>query len=525
MKKAKLFPAILVLICFLLLLSSCAGRKSLSFDKVYNTKTFVYEDTSPSFTNAEKLSFDGYDAKKVVNNMLLFQKDRSYRVYNATTGKTLYEYDADFDESVFIKGHNYADRFFVFWVQIQKPEAASEGIGHSTVLYDHNGSEIAKADSEIIPVFSADLIYFDGICYRVHEDGTVENAFAYSTLAEYPQPHTATKKYYYSGNNKTGFRVFDKELNLVSSYAYPSYVKYSNSNTVFPHTAILNNGNVLIQYALAEPDSAKQYDYIDEDGAKYSLISKIFNVENGTEKEVDLNYVLVGGSSRAEGFFEPDSNFEKKYHKSIDNVVLAYEIKDGRVDRQVVSFSVNNNGKIKAVLSETFPEESAGMYLQPVAPNRYTNSTRLDEKMLLDEKGNIIASVDKATVYEGYIYGDGKIFDFDMKVICDIKEKDLELVATLNRCAVLQSDDAYHLMVNGEVSHFMDRSDAISIQALGWRDGFVIVDHSQETPHYTYYNDLGEKFFSSDKKLTLFCSANGSAIFVEEGTNNYYRFY
>ena len=524
MKKAKLFPAILVLICFLLLFPSCAGRKSLSFDKVYNTKTFVYEDTSPSFTNAEKLSFDGYEAKKVVNNMLLFQKDRSYHVYNATTGKTLYEYDADFDETVFIKGHNYADRFFVFWVQIQTYESVTDGFDCFVTLYDHNGNEIAKADRETAPVFSADLIYFDGICYRVHEDGTVENAFAYSSLADYPQPYTVTEKYYYS-EQKTGFRVFDKELNLVSSYVYPSYADYSNSNIIFPHSAILNNGNVLIQYALAEPDSAKTYDYIDENGVKHSLVSKIFNVKNGTEKEVDLNYVLVGGSSRAEGFFEPDSNFEKKYHKSIDNVVLAYEIKDGRIDRKMVSCSVNNNGKIKAVLSETFPEESAGMYLQPVAPNRYTNSTRLDEKVLLDEKGNIIASVDKATVCEGYIYGDGKIFDFDMEVICDIKEKKLELVATLNRCAVLQSDDAYYLMVNGEVTHFMDCSDAISIQALGWRDGFIIIDTSKGTPQYTYYNDLGEKFFSSDKKLTLFCSANGSAIFVEEGTNNYYRFY
>jgi hypothetical protein len=112
-----------------------------------------------------------------------------------------------------------------------------------------------------------------------------------------------------------------------------------------------------------------------------------------------------------------------------------------------------------------------------------------------------------------------------MKVICDTKEKDLELVATLNRCAVLQSDDAYYLMVNGEVSHFMDRSDAISVQALGWRDGFIIMDTSQEKPQYTYYNDLGEKFFSSDKKLVVFYSANGGSIYVEEGTSNYYRFY
>ena len=524
MKRTKRFSAVLILICFLLLLSSCAGRKSLSFDQVYNVKTFVYEDTTPSFTHAEKLSFDGYEAKSVVNNMLLFQKDRSYRVYNATTGKTLYSYDADYDETVSIMGYNYVGHFFVFWVQIQKPEAAPEGIDHSTVLYDYNGNEIAKADSETTPIFSADLIYFDGICYRVHEDGTVENAFAYSSLAEYPQPYTVTDQYYYS-QQKTGFRVFDKELNLVSSYVYPSYADYSNSKIVFPNTAILNNGNILIQYALAEPDSAKEYDFIDENGVKHSLVSKIFNVKNGTEKEVDLNYVLVGGFSRAEGFFEPDSHFEKKYHKNIKNIVLAYEIKDGRVDYKTVSFSVNNNGKIKAVLSETFPEESVGMYLQPVAPNRYTNSTRLDEKMLLDEKGNIIASVDKATVYEGYIYGDGKIFDFDMKVICDIKEKDLELVATLNRCVVLQSDDAYYLMVNGEVSHFMDRSDAISVQALGWRDGFIIMDTSQEKPQYTYYNDLGEKFFSSDKKLVVFCSANGSSIYVEEGANRYYRFY
>ena len=201
MKHTKRFSAILILTCFLLLLSSCTARKSLSFDRVYNVKTFVYEDTTPSFTHAEKLSFDGYEAKKVVNNMLLFQKERSYRVYNVTTGKTLYSYDADYDETVSVKGHNYTGHFFVFWVQIETHESVTEGFDYSVVLYDYNGNEIAKADSETAPVFSADLIYFDGICYRVHEDGTVENAFAYSSLAEYPQPSTATKKYYYSGNN------------------------------------------------------------------------------------------------------------------------------------------------------------------------------------------------------------------------------------------------------------------------------------------------------------------------------------
>ena len=77
-----------------------------------------------------------------------------------------------------------------------------------------------------------------------------------------------------------------------------------------------------------------------------------------------------------------------------------------------------------------------------VAPNRYTVKNYLNQTILLNEKGEEIGDVSKVETFKkSYMVVDGKLFNYDLKMIYDYKEAELAQYKLYDNCAIFMNED------------------------------------------------------------------------------------
>ncbi len=503
MRKAKILALVLALLMVAAVFAACG--KSNSPDGVLAN----YVDKTPTFTSATKLEVGGKIG--AVKGCLARMTDATAdgktitRVFDLKESKTVLELTdtdtlthvvelAEVGESVVIKV------YLNDMTDAQKPKNVIS-------LYDKEGTKIVESDKLTQSEFYsfADLIVFGESVYRVADNGGISLAFEHKKYeGALPTISYYTDNYYFAVNYDEVVRLtaYDKEMNLLSIYVAPSYAQSYNF-------FVMSNGNIFVQYRVALPDDARNYD-IYNGTTKYELVTAIVDPDDGDADEIDFEYVVVLGYSRATA----RDYFERVcYADSIENVARCYPITDKRVNTDLISTEllvISNNGRVKGDLLSMIPNQvlSDDSYGERLSEDLFRVINASSERVLIDASGEVVANIgynDVSDYNELYLVMGNVIYDHDMNKLLDLEEKGMTIETTLERSFILIDKDGNFYHFNGTAEPVLiDGDDKTEIFYFGNRI-FVakkIADDGKVT--YTYYNDLGAAVLSDSEILLTY---------------------
>ena len=549
----KKFLMIVSILCALLLLASCSA-KDMNAEEFF--EGFEYEDEYPTLQSSRELKalsdlickntssndqFTLYvgDAWGALNCGILVLEDvpdddeaMTY-FYNVNTDKILSNLTVESDKLLSYDAQKIGDTVFIY-VQ----EQLEDEDGSLVKLYKADGTFV---DSEKVGSlssirqyygyqnYSVDLLPFNGKIYRVDESGSL------STLVDNPffgtLPYLVkSDNYYYSFpeieyddvsgewyyNSSCEITVYDRSLNTVLYWDLPAN-RYDVRSV-----NVLSSEKILVQYLDLLPDKAKEYD-IFEDTEKYDLVSIIIDVETGKEKRVDLDYLVVGVSTRG-----TDSNYFEGISERIDNYASLNYIEDNKIlDARYVKADLDSNDasidflimpefdSVPAVIANGYYvccDYAGDFYLYDSNFDKVAKVNDLDNSFYIDLKyhGN--------NNNEKYILSDDKIFDYEMNLVYYMGENDMKLakitppnetIPGLNGSSIVILGKNYSgLMahnailskeVDGETEYYLF-SDGKTVAIDGelceiYKQYYVTkeLNEKSNTYDYTYYNEYGTK--------------------------------
>lgn len=500
--KKKLLVLVAMLLCIVTVLSACG--ETVRFKKIVADE---YVDQNPTLTKAEAVTLTG-DVQGSQEDLLLFggmnDDDKYvYTVYNMAENKVVWTATASETTSyaVELQDGYYDD---VAWFTVTTTVDGDEEDTFTTDVYDQKGNKVVSFDPEEVAMETIiDLILVDTKAYRIAEDGTIAEAFEVNALSVLPEVEFKAGEYYFASEDEM-IACYDAELNITCYYEMPAYATMLTG-------AVLNNGNVLVQFKAAAAWDAEDYSYITNDGTKVVLTSLLINPKNGKVKELDLDFIVLYGASRSLSFDSDLVDFDMLNEK-IENVALVSYIVDERLVGPETAYSesalfstntsfikLSNKGKDQGKLDETIVAQA--LLPQQVAENRWVVYSINEQLFLLDEKGKVLAeisNVDEANA--AYIVGeDGKLYNWNLEMVYDFDDKDLEVEDMTNRGVFFVDEDGVvTLFANGE-SKTIVAKDA-DREVIEVNDNYFIVeDNSGDDTKYEIYNDVGTLLYTVEK--------------------------
>lgn len=529
MKKSRLIVLLSLVLCVATLFAAC-GKGGPELEDIYNMDEIAYEDENIVPTKAEALTdYAGASATALGNGKIVkFVEGSTIALYDVVANKKIWT--ATETETVTYPTITplVLDADNEIFCVVEKTKGAEEDT-YKTILLDQTGAQIATADKQAAPTLMLDLINFDKVLYRIADDGKIAKAFDYNTVAGMPTVKSYNGTYYYGDVSKS-ITVYDANLKLVAAYQYPSY---ANSVTAF----VTNEGNIMFQYSIQLPDDAVDYTYLNGT-KKMQLVSGLYDVEKMEVEELDLEYQIVAGISRsvksAYGVATMDEYIEK-----YEQIVMAYDIVDERINTTTAAvklYAVNGEGKVKATINELIMAQGLNEPVA-VAPNRYTVKNYLNQTILLNEKGEEIGDVSKVETFKkSYMVVDGKLFNYDLKMIYDYKEAELAQYKLYDNCAIFMNEDGeYFLFKDGAATKIIEKpaEGATTFKSITANDNYyvitvVTVGENETVTTYEYYNVNGVKIdVPSQKFVELISTYDGYVLargLDKDGKNVFYRF-
>ena len=501
LKMKKIILVFALLLCVVFACTSCGSDMSPA--DLYKNEAF---EETPTLTTATSISAlrDFNYKNKSLNYLLLFTDEEGdyYKVYNIETGSVILSFDTeDTEVELFsVKG--------IPFIQVVK-SGEDEEDKDITTIYDANGMTIASAsDYDAIYVdIAADLIEFDNVIYRVDAEGFAEE-LCDSTFFDLPSIDFMTENHYFCIDEEE-FSVYDNELNLV--YFWENV----NDNAEEIKINVLSDKTVLVQFFENIPQDTVEFDVF-TDGTKYNLASIVINVKNGKEKNVDLDYVVKGvyyiadeiGSYGYEQF---------EYPKSIDVIASIVYIENQTIlGQEVIVTLKTGNAKIDKTIAAEYDS-----YIR-IAEDLWILTYKNGDKVLADDKGDVIAKFDDYSKFTGrYIIANGKIYDFELTELYNLKANDMTVSATLANNIILSDDE-------GEKFLFTGSSSLTSIDDFHSYEGQYYV--TEDDGEYTFYNEEGARITSQDltEFKKIYTNRDASTIifqFVDDESEiSYYAF-
>ena len=524
MKKFKLTLMVLLLLAMVLVLVSCGAR---SFDDLVD-EDYEPVDTDPAYTTVNEVStLADLDAAQQAGDLQLFSKTdpatglAKYVVYDVANNKIVWQKEETNSESAtarsrvsFTVSFNVLKDASYFTVtQTTISQTLEDGIAIKTdtaktvSVYAFDGTtytELVKADEPKQEICTTqDLLYFEGKCYRADESGKIAYAFDYSTFVKSPTLSQSTAEYYIE---RTGniWIVYDKSLNRLNAYELPSYADVSYSRVL--------GDKLFVQYGIKEDMYSTDYQVLTENNEKYTFYTLLVDLEKGKEKEIDTEY-LVGGTMIA----STSASWEKYGFKDMDGkdiaIVRVYEIVDKRINRAQLATQlavVDAKGNIKIL---EMPFDMPVDDIEPVAKGIWLVETIDDREYLIDADGKVKGEITQAALDDAsFVVANGKLYDFDLNVVYDFEEEELEYsFGTSKSIFFANEDDELILYTAGQKTTLITKRDAekgireYSEAYSSLENGyFVIVDESDEdNTKYEIYNIAG-KLLKTISRTTQF---------------------
>ena len=512
----RLITLICLSVCFVVLLTSCAGKKN--FDKVYKDYEWV-DEYAEALSGVDKISgLKDYEVVTTGGSLVEFENDDdSAKVYNVATGEVIYDFNSsDVDAFGFFQIFG-KDFFYIV------REFDGEDYDYRTAFYNERGVEIANVEGE----YDADdvrkcqdLFQIDDKVYRVYDDGSVNTVVAdnpfFGTLPEFDYK---TADYYYVFYSDS-FAAYDYNLEQVA------YWEAASEEYEVRSINLLSEDRVLVQTERELPDSEKKYDYVYE-GTKYEFKSYIINVKKNNAKEVALDYVVeeVKPANVAKPYgSDPDS-------LGLDNYAKVYMIEDKVVktaESELVYADLNGKtGKIKSILFADIDGT-----VTPIAADRFLYRNYSGETYLMDESGEIISRFSRSAVSatnEKFIKVGDKLYNFDLQLVRDLEYSDKAIYGLLAHTALLKAtetnDDNYYnyyvLSENGEDVKLK------GMYVSNDKDYIITYDADGSDVFYYVYDEYGTqiKKFSETSGVRVVASYEGTYVLAVTNADNEVEYY
>lgn len=520
--KKNILVLLALLLCMCTLMVSCMESGEIKFKDLVEADS--YTSDLKTYTSATKLSVEG-ECIDHAGDLASFVKTgttglATYSVYNLATGAVVYTAEAaemTVADGITVKSYEITLRETnkVSWFFVRENTVTTKSDELGTViasavvtLYRADGTVIADASAKNISDFDIDiptikphfgtsvtndieepramedLIFFDSVFYRVSTDGKIEKLLEYNSLRACPYIIFSNENYYYGGYDDECLWVFDKELNPLSSYCPPDYAMGSDASF-----AILDNGNIFVQYIIACNDNSDDYTFYDEEGDKFLVSSLIVDAKTGDKKEVELDFVV-------EEIYFMDEEFP--FGDKVKNFAEIYYIENERVDYSdfaCVYASLDNNAQVDKVINGYVPGKISDMDM--VANNRWIIGNTGGQVFLLNEKGDILGEISNADITgDMYLVNDGKVYNWDLGLVVDLEEKNAVEYRITNSLIMYET-------VDGEIKAFVDGAEK-TIVAKGEKKtldyiydvGFVLVDEEKPS-EILIYNDKAELIYTA----------------------------
>ena len=509
--KKKLLVLVAMLLCVVTVLASCAS--SMKFGKIVGDGT--YNDENPTLTTSAKLDVKGeyssalskgdlavfvdYDSEKMLN---------TYTIYNVATGATVWTAAETKSESATVTTtvrYNVVinDQWDTNWFKVTtvtttvtvSENDVDTDVKNDLKYYSVAGTEFAAlADYEDQDLATAwtmqDLICLDNKVYRIADDATIAYAFDWNELRKLPSVQKVGDFYLGSVSSYDGsVAVYDASLNLVTMYMLPSYVAGDTENIGF----VLSNGNVLIQYYVAADIMAEEYTFLMDfeyggTPGKYNLYSFLLDAENGKIKELDLDFIVMDVEFKRAN----DDNWF--YNEKVENVAYVIYVEDQRINFTPYAqklASLSNKGQIKGVIE---PIDNM-LNLNQVATNRWIATNLAGQAFLLNEKGEVLGEVTKAsnaTKKADFFILNEKIYDWDLNVKYDMAENKIDDYEVMSHgVLMINEDDEILLYANGTVTTLVAKDvDDKDVEPIS-NDLFVIATETETGEKYEFCNSVG----------------------------------
>ena len=527
MRKSKIIVLSAALLTAVMLLGSCSAlpfwNKALGMEDVvdeykYGESYFVLTrcDEVYSLKDASLLDAEGDLALFTkVNNSSYGSAPAEYLVYNMSIDSVVFSITDSDNTTISIQLYSANDvDFFTVTIETRpKYSYVEAAVTVETELYNADGGKIADASNEVdVTLIMEDFAVFEDEIYRL-EDGNITYAFNKDSFAKTLSGNAfaSTDKYYYTNSYNSGIsggsdssyintiNVYDKGLKFVSSYSVPSYAENTTA-------LVLDNGKIFVQYMIELDSFAFIYDVL-EDGEKYDIVTLLVDPETGKEDKINFDYVVRYSSQ-----LDDEDRADVCLSEDIKNVALVCPIEDKRIDASYTHMkygTITDKGAFKAIEvidgKTSFPSDI-------IAPDGASGeklwivNTLEDQQLLVDAKGNVKADVTNVAIHnKRYIIADGKVYNFDLEVLYDFGEKDLETVAMFDYSILFVGEEGEVVLYCNDLATTVvdEDDDDITFGGTIEKKGFYIVDASGKNgTEYVIYNEEGDE-------ITAFENATG----------------
>ena len=499
MKKMRFVALLALMMATVMLLSSC-WFGGLSVKKWIDSKA-VYKATPVLSQSVEASGIPDNATLRVREGRLMYfttvtANIPSYTVHvvydiveNKEVAKVTEDVDTDYEvvlTSVTVEGED-VPYFYI--------TETTEGKRKIT-LYDVTGGEGVASQSECeAPENYCDLVYFDGAYYRMKKNGSLAKAFSWSALKKRPSIEEQYGDYYYEMDD-AGVVIYDASLEPVSSYTYPANA-YAVSGEML-NVSILEKGNLLVQYLVPLPDTAKKYSFTivsDEQLLKVDLHTVLVKAKSGKAKEIGCDYWFIEGieSTVADEDYigiKPAS-FALAVKIEKDMALNLYNYDEDLFGTLV---SINKKGEVKA-LKQFENEKVLDVYM--VAKSRFIVETVSGREYLVDEKAEVLGEISEGSYYrDSFFICDGRIYNWSLSEKYNYRAQKYEVNTVMNNAVIFEGEDGEVLKYyDGQTTTLVAKnSNTQELYTVSSRY-YVLEDMSGG---YTVYNEAGQKLVESN---------------------------
>ena len=332
----------------------------------------------------------------------------------------------------------------------------------------------------------------------------------------------------------TYFSVYDKDLNKLYEYMFPTYIDDEMDIGV---CELLSNGKLFVQYLVQLDQNEKKFDIRDSADGKYDLVTLLVDASGATEVK-DVNF-LVGEFQASFA----DLEGKKMYADSVENLAFIYPIGknkmiDGSISNQKLVL-INNAGEVTGeVVTEdkvsTFPMQYMGdSYVIRLTNGNYAVYNKSGEKVKV-VTSKVLSSY---ITDDGYVYVEGDaIYDAEGKMVYDVGNQRAKVEKCGNTfiiSTVSETVTTYSLFKGGEletIGKIDSKTSAMStikdkpeiLNGYYYVQENIIPDPASTEPvveKYTYYNDKGEKIGTFENVLEV-VYATEDYILMKDATKN-----
>ena len=516
MRKTKLVALSALILALVTALVSC-GIGTASLSDILNTDYDVAEDV---YTDNKALSeLSGYVVANSNREFVVFASTDAplptYKVLSLRSGEVVGTFT---NTATLVYNVELANGVPAFTVtKVDTPVENPIDAETTYALYDTKGTEVksTKYSAKAPFMLTDDLLVYDYATYTVGDDGALTKK---DDIPEYVLidnlDHYNDSYYYVMDDDEVA--VYDHSFNLLSTYVAPDYAEVGTM-------AVLNNGNVFVQYTYEVDEDSKKYDIDNsEDGEsqKLNLVSLIVSAKNGKTTTLKLDYIVTQLITNEHLVDMAEDMYTDKF----ENLALIAPIVNKKVDFSDANIDIvtmNNKGKVQNSLK--FVDNQEAGLVSKVAENRFVVRTLDGGLVYLDAKGKVVKTMNSYMSIVGeYFVGKRAIYDLDLNKIYDLAEKEAFVLGTVANTVFVQvkTDTGYDIVAfcDGEekvVYSYNNDGTTTAVFDIVNDFGYSIIDSA--SGDHKYYNANGDLIVTTTYALLVTASSSEYDTIVLSG--------